>query len=100
MNPYMYTFIRNDLSHNQQIVQTAHAVDMLNKKHPHDYISHMVLCDVQNEDELIGLSEWLTFRGICHTMFHEPDINAYTAIATKPLIGVERSPMKKFSTKK
>jgi len=31
-NPYMYLFIREDLSIPQQIVQTAHAVDELGKR--------------------------------------------------------------------
>jgi hypothetical protein len=59
----------------------------------------MVLCDASGENELLELSDWLTFKEINHTMFYEPDINSYTAIATKPLIGKERQPMKKFKMK-
>jgi hypothetical protein len=33
-------------------------------------------------------------------MFYEPDIDAHTAIATKPLIGDERLPLRRYDTKK
>lgn len=98
-NPYMYLFIRDDLSHPQQIVQTAHAVDELNKRHPHKSGNYMVLCGAKSEFDLHQISEWLHERKIAHEMFYEPDISGYTAIATKPLIDDERKPMRRFTLK-
>lgn len=99
MNPYMYLFVRDDLPQPQQIVQTAHAVDELNKEHPHDPGNYMVLCGVKGESELLDLSLWLNEQNIVHHMFYEPDVDSYTAIATKPLIGEERKPLKRFKLK-
>lgn len=95
--PYMYLFIRQDLSPPQQIVQTAHAVDELNKwyKSGKD-TNHMVLFPAKHEDDLRSISERLERLGIEHEMFYEPDISAYTAIATRPLIGDERVPLRKY----
>ena len=96
----MYLFCRNDISHAQQIVQTAHAVDELNKRIPHDPGNYMVLCGADSEAELFGISSWLTERSIEHEMFYEPDIEAFTAIATAPLKGKDRHPMRRFKLKK
>lgn len=98
MNPYMYIFVRKDISIPQQIVQAAHAVDELNKKHLHEPGNYMVLCDAEDEASLLKVSEWLCHHDIKHEMFYEPDLNSYTAIATKPLRGAERQPLKKFKT--
>lgn len=52
-NPYMYMFTRTDLSTTQIVVQTAHAVDELNKQHPHEPGNFMVLCGAESEQELM-----------------------------------------------
>lgn len=100
MNPYMYLFVREDLSHAQQIVQTAHAVDELNKSHPHEKGNYMVLCGAKDENDLFGISEQLTTSGIVYEMFYEPDIDSYTAIATQPLRGEDRKVLRRFRLKK
>lgn len=100
MNPYMYLFVRDDLTAAQQIVQTAHAVDELNKKYPHGPGNYMVLCSAKSESELFNISRYLEQDNIVHEMFFEPDVNSYTAIATQPLIGDLRKPMKRFRLKK
>jgi hypothetical protein len=97
MNPYMYMFVREDLSVPQQIVQTAHAVDELNKVYPHAPGNYMALCGVKSEDQLLKVSKYLSEHGVLHEMFFEPDIDSYTAIATKPLVGDERTPLRKFA---
>jgi len=97
--PYMYLFVRNDLSHPQQIVQTAHAVDELNKKYPHNPGNYMVLCGAKDEEELHSISELLCFNDIHHEMFYEVDVNGYTAIATVPLRGAKRKPLARFQLK-
>ena len=98
--PYMYLFVREDLSVPQQIVQTSHAVNFLNHAHPHNHDSHFVLCGTKSEDELIRVSEDLMMSDIKFQMFFELDINGYTAIATVPLKGNERKPMKRYNTLK
>lgn len=100
MNAYLYMFIREDLPIPQQIIQTAHAVDELNKEYPHTTRNYMVLLSAKDEIDLFRISQELKEKEIFHHMFHETDINAYTAIATRPLIGDERSPMKKYKFKK
>ncbi len=100
MNPYMYLFSRSDLSHAQQIVQTGHAINELTIQHPHDPGNFMVLCDAKDESDILQIADWLMMHGIMFHMFLEPDIGEYTAIATQPLRGDARKPMKKFKTKK
>lgn len=98
--PYMYLFIRDDLSVPQQIIQTAHAVEDICKKISLTKTSHAVLFSADSENDLFKASEWLSFHEIRHSMFYEPDIGAYTSIATEPLIGKQRSIMKRFKMKK
>ncbi len=98
--PYVYMFVREDLSHAQQIVQTAHAVDDLNKHYPHQTGNYMVLCGASCEQELISISEQLTNEGIEHTMFYEPDVSSFTAIATQPLRGKQRQPLRRYKLKR
>lgn len=98
-NPYMYLFVREDLSHSQQIVQAAHAVDELNKKIPHNPGNYMVLCGAKSEDHLHEIATHLQRFNIEHELFFEPDIDSFTAIATRPLIGDERKPLKHFRLK-
>ena len=101
-NPYMYLFIREDLSIPQQIIQTAHAVDELNKKiRQHGTNTNfMVLFSSKSEKELFTISEWLKDNDIVHEMFFEPDIQAYTAIATQPIRGESRELFKNFRLKR
>jgi len=99
MNPYMYLFIRSDLSIPQQIVQTAHAVDEIGMRYKSKGTNYMVLCDAANADHLNTIAECLDKNEIDYEMFFEPDIGEYTAIATRPLIGAERRPLRKFRLK-
>jgi 7-keto-8-aminopelargonate synthetase-like enzyme len=90
---YIYLFVRADLLVPQQIIQVAHAVDNLNATPKN---SHMVLFTVKNEHALMMAAEYLLEEGIHHVMFNEPDIDAYTAIATQALSGDERKLTRKF----
>lgn len=98
MNPFMYLFIRDDLSHCQQIIQTAHAAAQIGEKYHGE--TYACLMSAKNEDHLLDISEYLHSKGIDHAMFFEPDINAHTAIATRPLVGDERAPLKRFEMMK
>ena len=100
MNPYMYLFTRADLSIPQQIVQTAHAVDEIGMRHKSDGTNFMVLCDAASEEHLFTIAECLDKHEIDYEMFFEPDIGQHTAIATQPLRGSQRTPLRKFQLKR
>jgi hypothetical protein len=95
----MYLFIRDDLSHAQQIVQTAHAANEIGMKYPSEN-NHIVLCSAKNEEHLVAIVECLDANDIDHCVFYEPDIESHTAIATRPLRGNERLPLSKFQLKR
>ena len=86
-------------AHAQQIVQSAHAVDDMNKDFPHGKGNYMVLCGVADETELLDTALYLTENDIWFTMFFEPDVGSHTAIATRPLFKKERRNLRKFKLK-
>ena len=69
--PYTYVFIRTDLSYAQQIVQASHATLEAGFK-------------FEQPEEISSENN------IEHEMFYEPDIEQYTAIATRAMYGEER----------
>lgn len=87
---HIYLFVREDISRQQQIIQTAHAVDALNKQHPYDGIHNMVLLKATDEEHLLDIMQYVSSSNIEHHMFYEPDVSEYTAIATRPLKQHER----------
>lgn len=97
--PYMYIFVRKDLTMPQQIVQASHAA--LEAGFVYDQptgSTHIVLIGVKNQAELIKVGNRLTSCNIDHQKFFEPDYDTgYTAIATRPLFGAEREPLKRYS---
>lgn len=101
MHKYIYLFIRNDLTHPQQIIQAAHATEMVAKKLDHDSdVCHMVLIGCHDVLELESIAADLDFDGIKHKMFYEPDIGQHTAIATLPVNGSQRKLLKHYKLKK
>jgi len=101
---YIYLFTREDLSKQQQIIQTSHAthvmsyrVGMCNDRH--DSIrANAVLIGAKSEEHLLEIKQYLDEKEIENEIFYEPDISAYTAIATYPLKGKDRIPLRKFNT--
>ena len=95
----MYIFIRQDLSPTYQIVQAAHTTHQAGIRFGKTELpTHFVLCGAKDQADLEKISLYLHRNGIEHEMFFEPDHNTgYTAIATKPLYGDERRPMRRFS---
>ena len=77
------------------IIQAAHAAAKIGDKFHGE--TSIVLCGANNEEHLYDISEFLGSHDIDHTLFFEPDISGHTAIATRPLTGKDRNPMKKFS---
>jgi len=86
MKPYIYTFIRNDLSNEQKIVQLGHATweaGLIFEK-PTE-IASLVLLHANNEDNLFDIAQQLDERGIDFVMFFEPALPGYTALCTRPI---------------
>lgn len=83
---YIYTFIRNDLSPEQRIVQIGHACYEAGKRFEDVGISNLVLLHAENEMELEDIAYQLDMRGIDYYMFYEPDYGTgHTAICTRPI---------------
>jgi hypothetical protein len=95
---YMYCFIREDLSAPQKIVQMSHAAAKIGERFHGD--TSIVLCGAENEDSLQVIATYLDSHGIKHEIFWEPDLPAFTAIATEPLKGKARQPLKRFQLMK
>lgn len=89
MSTYIYTFIREDLSPEQKIVQLGHACHEAGKLlTPSEHIepSNLVLLSARNEDDLLEIADKIHCTGITFSMFFEPDNNmGYSAICTRPV---------------
>jgi hypothetical protein len=94
----MYIFIRQDLSPTYQIVQAAHATHQAGIRFGGtEQPTHFVLCGAKDEKDLTKIAMYLERNNIEFEMFHEPDHNTgYSAIATTPLYGDQRRPMRRF----
>lgn len=98
MNPYIYTFIRNDLPHEQKIVQLGHATYEAGQKFEKpSEVASLILMQAKDEIDLITVADQLNEENIPHIIFYEPDIDECTAICTCPIIGKERNFFKKFN---
>lgn len=92
MSSYIYTFIREDIPHEQKIVQLGHACHEAGKLLPyieHKQISSLILLSAENEDHLKDIADRIDCAGIDFSIFFEPDINAYTAICTRPIVSAK-----------
>lgn len=89
MNSYIYTFIREDISPAQKIVQTAHATHEAGKRLNHTeypHVSSLILLSAKDEADLKLISRKIDCAGIDHYMFYEPDNGmGYSAICTRPI---------------
>ena len=89
MNSYIYTFIREDISSAQKIVQLGHACHEAGKllnHSEHKHVSSLILLSAKDEDDLLEIAERINRAGITFHMFHEPDNNmGYSAICTRPV---------------
>lgn len=98
MNPYIYTFIRDDLKTEQKIVQLGHATweaGLMFEKPPE--IASLVLLHANDENDLTSIADKLEEKGIEYVMFFEPDLPGYTAICTRPIYSKnERSFFKRW----
>lgn len=89
MSSYIYTFIREDLSPEQKIVQLGHACHEAGKllnADEHKEPSSLVLLSARDEDDLLEIADKIYRTGITFSMFFEPDNNmGYSAICTRPV---------------
>lgn len=94
MNSYIYTFIREDISPEQKIVQVGHACHEAGKllsASEFKEASTMILLSAKDEKDLKMISRKIDCAGIEHYMFYEPDpmpngrIMGYSAICTRPV---------------
>lgn len=93
---YIYLFVRKDLSAQQQIIQTAHAIHQVGQNVKSSDVPNAVLFGASDEDELMRIQSHLASNDVAFEMFFEPDVQAYTAIATHPIEGEKRKLMRKF----
>ena len=123
MKTYAYFFTRQDLSPEQQIVQTAHAALQLGvnsqrwtknewnetrdtKTQPHlmpDLIdatsTHFTVVGVRNLEALNAVQEILEKFGFRYEVFFEPDLGTgeNTSIAVYPIAETSRGPLMAFN---
>lgn len=91
----VYVFIREDLTHPQQVVQASHAV--LATERPVTGVPCVIVIGVKNEEKLLDVMPFLDSNKVSYKAFREPDFgNELTAIATEPLTDNDRHLFKKF----
>lgn len=96
----MYVVVRGDLPFPHKVVQATHAGMAATaafwgptpRTHP-----NLVLCEVPDEPELTRLFERLKRQGVPVCEWREDDMAmSCTAIATAPLAGDQRKPLKRL----
>lgn len=123
MKIYSYFFTRQDISPEQQIVQTAHAAFQLgvqsqrwtqedwnetreDKIQPHllpqlidSFTTHFTVVGVRNLEALNAVEQILDKFGFRYEVFYEPDLNQgeNTAIAVYPIAETSRGPLLAFN---
>lgn len=96
--PYVYVLIREDLSLEQQLVQSNHAAleAGFRFQKPHE-TAHLVMCMVPDQARLLAAAEHLERQGVEHHLFFEPDYEmGHSALATRALFGPERRMLRKY----
>ena len=97
-HPYVYVFLREDLSFPQKIVQAGHALLEIGKIIPPD-LPHpsVIVLSIKNENKINSIELMLKENNIQYKVFCEPDLNNQkTALATEPIFGEKRKLFKKY----
>lgn len=95
---YVYILVRRDLTPSQQVVQASHAAmlaarNLIPPESPDT--PHLVVCGVTDEAALVAEHERLVRSCVPVTPYFEPDFgDAMTAVATGPLVSVQRAPLR------
>lgn len=99
-HPYVYVFIRTDLSSPQIAVQSCHAcIESAKAFHLEELDDHpsVIILDIKTEAKLNNVKNYLSSVGVKFVSFHEPDRdNELTSIATEPIFEDRRRLFKKF----
>lgn len=102
MKRYVYTFTRQDIFKEYQLVQTAHATMKLGAKmstteDPDN--TYFTCVGVRNLEALDAVEKILTTFGFTYEKFFEPDLNGgeYTAIAVYPVDEEDRGVLLAFN---
>lgn len=97
---HLYVLVRTDIPHPHLSVQVAHAAMAAvhaygftpGKPHP-----NLVVCAVAGEPELVAAFNRLKELGVPCCAWYEDDLGGQmTAVATAPLCGEARKPLKRF----
>lgn len=101
---YVYFFTRQDISREQQLVQTAHVAYALGAHaiHPEKadlaHGTYFTVVGVRNLEALNGAQNILKAFRRKHVVFHEPDLNnEMTSIATYPIPADQRNELLAFN---
>jgi hypothetical protein len=97
-HPYVYVFVRTDISYEQQLVQASHACFEAGIKFNHEKEQcSIVMIGIKNKEKLLQVEHYLKTNDVDYSMFFEPDFDmGESAIATRPMRGNERKLFKKF----
>lgn len=98
---YCYTFVRQDLSKEQQLVQACHS-NLVAGSELDDYDEpwdiHFVIVGVRNEEALFAVEQILNKFNIEYRGFIEPYFkNSLTSITTLPILEDERGPLLSYN---
>lgn len=95
---YVYVLVRSDLPTPHKTIQAAHAVlaATLAYGQPRRSHPHLVLCAVENEAALEDAFNRLKDLHVSCCAFYEDDFvgQPMTAVATAPLVGAQRRPLR------
>lgn len=95
---YLFVFVRQDISNEQQAVQAAHATHKAGHKFPSNPDeTYFVLIGVEDECQLQEVELLLQKHNHEYVSFMEPDLgNTMTAIAVKPMKEHQKRFLKKY----
>lgn len=102
---YMFFFVRQDLSPEQQLVQTAHVALVAGQRmfSPEANTREIYFCviGVENQEELVRAADLLNDHGISLQGFREPDLgNSLTAICSAPILRHKKGFLSHYKTLK
>lgn len=98
-HPYVYVFVRQDIPLAQQLVQAGHAAFEAGLRfHSPDLpISSLIALSAPDRKALLRAAHKLRHLGIAHHIFFEPDFEmGESALATEPLFGKARDPLRGY----